>query len=342
PNGTPPPPFNQLNAQQRAFVAQRLGALTAAIPLQATTPGTLGIPDASARGFRTVSGPVDIKPLDQTITQTVELGYKGLLANKVLLAVDGYYTNKKDFIGPLSVESPLVYLERLGADLANVLTPILQGAAQQDPQLAALLAAFGGPQGAAQQLGLLAGAGFDGTPVAVVQPDQPVLPEGSPSTEVGGFLSYRNFGDVDYFGADVSLQIIATEQLSLFANASFVSDDFFDAEELSEDNEELALALNAPATKFKVGGSYRQSAGLAAEIAGRYIQGFPVKSGPYVGDVDDAFLIDLNVGYDFQSLVAGLRLDVGVSNLLDDDYRQFIGAPRIGRMAIARLTYTTP
>jgi iron complex outermembrane receptor protein len=41
----------------------------------------------------------------------------------------------------------------------------------------------------------------------------------------------------------------------------------------------------------------------------------------------------------FCPTVPGLRLDVTVQNALDNDHRQFIGAPKIGRLAIARLTY---
>jgi iron complex outermembrane receptor protein len=38
--------------------------------------------------------------------------------------------------------------------------------------------------------------------------------------------------------------------------------------------------------------------------------------------------------------VPGLRLDVTVQNALDNRHRQFVGAPKIGRLGIARLTYT--
>lgn len=340
-SGAPlPAPLDQLPAPARATLAGILQSLTAFIGPTAVTPGTLGIPDDSQQGFRTVAGPIDIKPLDQTITQTIEVGYKGLIQNRVLLAIDGYYSKKKDFVGPLTVESPLVYLENLGPDMAATLTPILQAAAQ-DPQTAGFLAAIGlTPETAAGLMAGLAAQGFAGTPVAVVQPDQAVLPPGSPDTEVGAFLSYRNFGDVDYFGIDASVQVIASKALSLFGNISFVSDDFFDSEDLGEDNEDLALSLNAPKFKAKLGASYTHASGFSVNASGRYTEGFPVLSGPYVGDVEEYFLIDLGAGYAFPNNLQGLRLDIGVSNLLDDDHREFIGAPKLGRVAMGRLTYT--
>jgi outer membrane receptor for ferrienterochelin and colicins len=65
-----------------------------------------------------------------------------------------------------------------------------------------------------------------------------------------------------------------------------------------------------------------------------------VESGPYVGDVESYFLMDVGVGYDFGRSVAGLRVDMTVQNVLDNVHREFYGAARIGRMGIARLTYT--
>ena len=153
-------------------------------------------------------------------------------------------------------------------------------------------------------------------------------------------LSYRNFGNITYYGVDASIQVIATEALSLFGNISWISDDFFDNEELDEQNASLSLALNAPTFKAKLGGSYSDPSGFSVNASGRFTKGFPVDSGPYVGEIDDYFLVDVGAGYEFGNQLQGLRVDVGVSNLLDDDHREFIGAPKLGRVAIGRLTYT--
>jgi len=75
-------------------------------------------------------------------------------------------------------------------------------------------------------------------------------------------------------------------------------------------------------------------------VSGRYTEGFPVQSGSYVGDIDSYFLLDAGAGYAFDRVAPGLRLDVTVQNVLNNEHREFIGAPRIGRFAMARLTYT--
>ncbi|HEX7070788.1 MAG TPA: TonB-dependent receptor [Rhodothermales bacterium] len=339
-NAPLPGPLAGLNPQQRAALAQLLAQL---IPnVQGATAGQLGIPDDSDLGYRAVSGPSDIDPLEPTITNSFEVGYKGVISNRVLVAVDGYYTKKKNFIGPLLVESPLVYLPSLGNDLATALTPVLQGAAAQDPQLAGFLQSMGltPAQAAALVGGLAASSDLGRNPVAVVQPDQQVLEPGAPSTEVGGFLSYRSFGDVDLWGIDLMMQVIATDELTLFANASIVSDDFFDADELGEDDENLMLALNASKLKVKAGFDYAFPMGLSVGASGRYIEGFPVFSGPYIGDIENYFLLDLAAGYEFGSSAPGLRLDVMVHNVLDKEHREFIGAPELGRLALARVLYS--
>jgi outer membrane receptor for ferrienterochelin and colicins len=337
-----PEPIPPLTRPQRDLLAQLVGytALSGTVGAAATA-GTLGIPNDSPRGFREVAGPVDIEPLEQTTSQTFELGYKGIFAERLLVAVDGYYATKKNFVGPLVVESPLVYVEAIAQDLGVALGGAF--ASGEDPTINALLQQLGqagiAPAQALQLIAGMVGGGLAGTPAAIVQPDQPVLPAGTENA-VGGFLAYRNYGSIQYWGLDASLELLATERISFFGNISLVSDDFFDNEELDETNTALALALNAPTLKWRLGGSYTVPQGLYANVAGRYTKGFPVISGPYVGEVEDYFLLDVGVGYDFGRYAPGLRLDLQAQNVLDELHREFVGAPKLGRMLIARATYS--
>jgi iron complex outermembrane receptor protein len=331
-----PAPLNALSpAQFQGLVALLQGL---APNVSGTTSGQLGLPGGEA-GFRPVSGPVDIDPLQQTTTQTVELGYKGLLGDRLLVAVDGYYEQKEDFIGPLITESPLLFVPGLTGDLQTSLTPVLQGAAAMDPQVQGLLAQLGlSPEEAAGLVANLVGSNFEGNPIGVVQPDQDVLPDDD-ATEVGGFLSYRNFGTVQYWGVDASVQLVVSDHLDVFANTSIVSDDFFDNEDLDESNESLSVALNAPSFKLKGGFNYRHESGFSFGAAGNFVEGFPVETGPYVGEVDSYFVLDLNAGYRFPT-VPGLRLDVTVNNVLNNEHREFVGAPALGMLILGRMTYT--
>jgi iron complex outermembrane receptor protein len=89
-----PDALRGLSTQQRQGLVGLLGRVAQLTsPLQ-TTAAILGIPDNSALGYRRVDGPVDIEPLKQTTSNTFELGYKGIVNNRVLFAVDGYYVTK--------------------------------------------------------------------------------------------------------------------------------------------------------------------------------------------------------------------------------------------------------
>jgi len=276
-----------------------------------------------------------IAPLKPSISETIEVGYKGLISDQVIFAVDAYYTRKEDFVGPLIMETPFVFVPTLSTDLTAA---IAAGVAGNAP-LAGFLGQFGvAPEAvAATIVGLAGGALPDAsTPVAIVQPveNNPGLGK---TPEL--MLAYRNFGEVDYYGVDASLQILATDALTIFGNVSFVSDDLFDAEELKEEGTELTLALNAPAFKARLGFDYSFPSGFSFNAAGRYSDEFPILSGPYVGTLESYFLLDVGVGFDLDQYARGLRIDVGVSNVTDDTHREFIGAPQLGRMAIARVTY---
>ena len=334
PSALPAPLNNLTMAQFQAL----LGTLQQLSPfLQSTTEGQLGIPNEDS--FDPVSAPQDIDPLQQTTTNTFEAGYKGLLGDRVLISVDGYYERKEDFIGPLVIESPLLFVPGITGDLQSALGPIIQGAAANDPQVQGLLQQLGlTPQQAAGLLGELVGSNFAGNPVGVVQPDQDVLPGDDP-TEVGGFLSYRNFGTVEYWGIDASIRTSLTDELSAFANTSIVSDDFFDNEELDESNEALSVALNAPAFKTKGGFDYRFENGFSFGASANYVEGFRVETGPYTGEVDNYFLLDVRASYRFPQ-VPGLRFDVNAKNVLNNEHREFVGAPALGRTIFGRLTYT--
>ena len=278
----------------------------------------------------------DVSPLKQTLTSTFEVGYKGVINDKLLVTLDGYYTTRDNFVGPLLVETPFVIVPNLANDLTAALAAGIAGNAN----LAGALASFGVP--AATAAGLIVGLAADGlpspeTPVAIVQPIEN-NPGVGQTPEL--MLTYRNFGNVSFYGADAAFQYLANENLSVFGNVSIVSDDYFTDDELDEDGSGLELSLNAPKLKGSAGFKYSMNSGLSVNASGRYTDGFPVLSGPYVGDVDSYFLLDVGVGYDMGNFQPGLRLDVGVSNVTDKMHRQFIGAPQIGRMAMARVTYS--
>ncbi len=307
-------------------------------PVSGFSPGAMGflnLTTAEVEAYVDDLTPLD--PLSQTVSQTYEVGYKGIINDRVLVAVDGYYGRKKNFIGPLGLASPFVFVPNLAQDLTRDIAAGIAG----NQSLATILGAAGlSPEAVAGLLVQLAGQTgalpTATTPVAIVQPV-----ENNPG--VGAvpelLLTYRNFGKITYYGMDAGVQVLASDQLQLFANASWVSDDLFDSEELGEPGENVSLALNASPFKIKFGGSYRHGSGLSFNGSARYNKGFPVRSGVHIGDIDSYFLVDLGARYEFGARAEGLSLGLGISNALNNVHRQFIGAPKLGRIVRARLTY---
>ena len=296
--------------------------------------------DPQVGDFVDVEDVNDVNPLKPTITQTYEVGYKGILMNKLAFSADVYHSRIKDFVGPLVVETPNVFLDpvTLGASLGKQITVALA-----DPQNAGLnqaLLAFDAPSQGGNGNGspvdelvtlFVAGTENNGPafiPFGTVTPEQAADPNAI-------MLTYRNYGDISLNGLDLNFTYYLNPSLSFGANYSFVSKDLF------EDVDGLGdIALNAPKNKFGASVQYLNAdLGLGVGIRTRFVAGFPVRSGVYVGDLESYYTIDLNAGYDLP-IGPRPRLSLTVQNLLNRKHQQFIGSPEIGRLSMVRLTQT--
>ena len=126
-------PAAQIQALSQAF--------DALVPRQVTdVKNVMRSLDLETFDFTPVDDAFDVDPMKPTITQTIELGYKGTLFNKLLIGVDAYHTKIRDFVGPVTPETPNVFLdpeklrwarswaEQFGAALDNPQNAILNGA----------------------------------------------------------------------------------------------------------------------------------------------------------------------------------------------------------------------
>jgi outer membrane receptor for ferrienterochelin and colicins len=274
----------------------------------------------------------DVPRTRPTITETYEFGYKGVIGNKLVVAADLYHTKTSDFVGPLAVETPNVFLEPQSvaaalvpqfaaalADPANA--PVAQAVAGLDNEL---LGGNGNGTAVDELVAVFAG-GVAQIPFGTVSPEQAHDP-----TAV--LLTYRNFGEVTTNGLGLSLAYYPMPELMLMGNFSYVDDSFFkDVDGIAD------IALNAPSTKIKVGGAYKlKERGIRLGGQLRYSGSFRQDSGVYVGDVDSYVTLDLNVGYELP-FDYDLRLTLDVSNALDNSHREFAGAPKVGRMSFLQL-----
>ena len=326
---------------QEPVIAALSDGFDTLIPQQVTgVKNVLRSLDPQVGDFVDVEDVNNVNPLKPTITQTYEVGYKGILMNRLAFSADVYHSQIHDFVGPLVVETPNVFLEptTLAASLGEQITVALA-----DPANAGLkqaLLAFDTPtQGGngngspVDELVALFVAGTDNNGAAFI-PFGTVTPEQAADPNAV-MLTYRNYGDISLNGFDLSLTYYLNSSLSVGANYSFVSKDLFE-----EVDGPGVIALNAPKNKFGANVQYvNTDLGFGVGLRTRFVAGFPVRSGVYVGEIESYYTIDLNAGYEIP-IGPRPRLSLTIQNLLNRRHQQFIGSPEIGRLSMVRLTQT--
>ena len=288
--------------------------------------------------FNQVSGVIDVERTQASVLRSYELGYKGIIQDRLVLAADVYQTTTEDFVGPLMVETPNVFLDP--DTLAAVLAPVLGqslGSADNVQVAEALLAldrlpadeipgVEGNNNGSAvdelTQIFVLNAAGI---PYGTVSPIEAY-------DRTAMLLTYRNFGEVTVRGLDLSLAYYPSSTLRLHGSYSMVDKDMF-----SNVGGIADVALNAPKHKAKLGLNWdlpQWRSRLGGQV--RYQGAFPMNSGAYVGPVESRTLLDLSAVYRLP-LQQDLSLSLNIDNALNKKYKAFIGAPEIGRLAYAQL-----
>lgn len=305
-------------------VVQRLQ--TATPPSPATVGSVLRVLNPTTRAFTDV-GPEfvqDIDPVVPTINETYEAGYKGFIADRLSLNVDVWYQQRKDFVTPLLVQSPNVFIQAssIGPYIANTLSSSSGG--PLPPANAAALA----PLVAAILGGVSGNAVATGVPVGVVNPNH----EFAGHSDI--ILAYRNFGDVDLWGTDLGAEILLTDRVSAIGSWSYASKDV-----IPQPNGP-AVTLNAPSEKGMAGMRYRdEGMGLSGEVRARFTHGFPANSGVYVGYVTGYTLWDATVAYR-PARFSNAMFSLTATNLTDNEHVEFVGGAMLGRLIMTRLQYT--
>ncbi len=288
------------------------------LTLSQTVPGIYKAINLEAEGEADAFKPVessfvqDIRPTFEMTNTTFEFGFKGLLTRKFLASIDLYHSRIKNFIGPLTVETPSVFVDP--EELERVLRQDMRsnGVSGQDISIIAPLVA--------QNLAAL--------PIGLVSPTQ--VKNG---TDI--IITNRNLGDVSVSGADLSLAYYLNPHWVVTGNYSYINRDFFKSSMGYHD-----IALNAP--KHKVGALLNYQAEndkFTGSLRLRFVDGFPVNSGIFVGKVDRYTILDLNASYR-PPFAKRTNLSLTIQNLMNNKHKEFVGVPEIGRLALARLTRT--
>ena len=329
--GLPAETAAQLAGQQAAQLAAAFpGVIPSALP---GLTNSLGVLDTGTGTFN----PVDpswvrgIDPMRPSITETIEVGYKGVVGNKLVLTADFFRNKIHDFISSIHIVTPNVFLDP--GPLASALSA---GIAQNlaDPanaQLAQVAAALDDPA-----LGL--GGNGNGSPVdelaGIFVSTAAAIPYGTVTPEEASdpnavMLTYRNFGEVSYHGADLGFSFYPSDVWNLSGSYSYINTNLFENVDGIDD-----IPLNAPRHKLSLAIGLKPP-GTALNLGARmrYRGEFEMADGVYVGDVDSHTVVDMSAAYEFSRVT----FSVEASNLFNTEYQAFVGAPMIGRLVMAGL-----
>ena len=340
------PASNFASASDPTGVASRAGFLgifqipgmTAALNSLRPTDAQVGSVMRLGATAVPVSSITDIQPLSAAFNTTWEVGYKGILGQRLRVAVDLWYQIRGDVGVPIGQINPLVFMDptKLTGYLPAALTAALmangysqaqaQGVVGQvAPSLIKLMAAL--PQGA---------LAFTNTKLA---PDQSII------------ASYTNgVGQLDVRGADVAIDYQVNDRWMLASQYSHIGQNVFP----QIGGVSNALMSNSPKHRASGTATYTNDAsGWSFNSTVRYADAFPVNSGLFnsfnpntdpVGAVAYApipanTLID--VGASWRLPVAqNVTWSLNVSDLLDTRVATFVGVPEIGRLIATRVRYT--
>ncbi|HEY8164622.1 MAG TPA: TonB-dependent receptor [Gemmatimonadaceae bacterium] len=277
----------------------------------------------------------DVARLKPTIHNTIEAGYKGILGDILQLSVDVWHEHRKNFVGPLIIETPNVFLDR------TTLSPYLQAQLTGFLQLAGFPAAVAAATAGQIAPSVAAGLGgittngvttatTNGIPLGVVNFSEAL------SAQSDVIVTYRNFGDLNVWGSDVGAEVLLPRGFSVYGTYSYVNKDFFPRSEVGGVQD---ISLNAPANKGSVSLRYRDEAkGVSGELRGRHVASFPVYS--FInGTIATYNLVDAQVSVR-PTFLNGVLWSLNATNLLDKKHREFVGGGAIGRLIMTRLQVT--
>lgn len=315
----------QVVAQQAGLDPQLAGFLQSLDPSAEEVGSSFSNPVTGQTGPLSALDLPDIEPIRESLQSTIEVGYKGILAERAILAADVWYSRRSQLVTPLTVQTPFVTLD--AGEVEAFLAPRLEATGMSSAEAAATAAQLAG--------------GMSQVPLGVIS---------APDINANGaqlLSTYTNVDDeLDLWGMDLSAQFLVDDRWSVEGALSLVNDDAF-----TTDRGQI-VTLNAPKRKGSLTVSYRDRvAGLSAEGRMRVAAGFPATSGVYEGTaclpgapasaepcVESSTLLDANVSYRLPN-ISGATVQLSIQNLLDQSFRSFPGTPETGRLALLRLRY---
>ncbi len=314
-------------AQLLGLVAALNPILTALRPTNAQVGSVIHYGSASSAAVAAASV-ADIAALNASFNTTWELGWKGIIGNRLRVALDLWYQIRAAD-APIGQVNPSVFMDPtklqayLGASFAAAGVP----AAAIPTYLAALIPLMAGlPQGT---------LAFTNTKLA---PDQSII------------ASYTNGqGQIDVRGMDVALDYQLTDKWMLAGTYSNIGQNVFPQIGGSTN----PLMSNSPKHRATASATYVDDASGWSYIGTiRYADAFPVNSGLFnslgippnsagtalYAPIPASTLFDVGVAWRLP-ISQNVTWSLNLSNLLDTKVATFVGVPQIGRLISTRVKY---
>jgi iron complex outermembrane receptor protein len=317
-----------------AFAAAGAGLIGAGVPanlvqyLAAQQPtaaevGTkLRILNSAAGTFSDVA-PTDLRDVERLkpeIHNVFEGGYKGIIGRRLQVQVDVWHENRKNFVGPLIVETPNVFLD--AASLGGYIAAKLAAAGVPAAQIQALAPTIAGALG-----GVNGSTTAKGVPLGVVNFQE------SLSSGADVILAYRNFGNLNIWGSDLGTSLLLTDKFSVAGTYSYVNKNIFPRSEVGGVQD---ISLNAPANKHSITVNYRDEGnGWGAEVRERHVDAFEALA--FISaHIKQYTLFDAGINYRPPSM-RNVLIAVNGTNLANKRHQEFAQGGLIGRLIITWL-----
>ncbi len=253
-----------------------------------------------------------------TVTNSIEIGYQGIIANKLSIATDLWLNTVENIQSDQVLISPYVTMPDLIQDFENAFAAEGTDQAVIDFALPLIRNLFVGENGEAIALGF-------------VRTDN--------SQEVpGSFFTtgYQNFGRATYWGADIALEFYLLPVLSIFTNYSYLNQTEFSPEDIGETESGFTFNLNIPKHRIRTGINLLSESGFYGTLAFLWDDSFNATNGTFDGRIPARGLVDSSMGYRFEF---GLDIAVSSNNVLDKKYTALPFSPMISRTIFGRLRY---
>ncbi len=252
-----------------------------------------------------------------------EVGYKGILGDKVYVTVDGYINELTNFVtdllprvNPAFPEYGLTQEANIPAELAALDARLaLLGLPANHPLRAPIPLLQGG------HAQLQAGTQIQGVNALAT------LPDGSRAV----VLSYTNAGEVTERGIELGLGYQFTPEIR--GDVSFTGFSFDVRSQAVGDQ----LVPNTPSKKANLSLSYAGAQGFDGNVTLRLVDGYAWAAGVFQGYVPASEFLNVSAGYRINNYV---RIHATATNLFDQQRFQMYGGSVIGRRILGGLTGT--